>query len=77
MAGRQRDHALARTQGRPGAVAGAPVLSPSTTSADREVTLPVYARHGVRHAWLLDPRRKTLEAYTLHNGAGQLAHSAE
>lgn len=27
--------------------------------------MPVYAREGVRHAWLVDPGAKTLEVYTL------------
>jgi Uma2 family endonuclease len=53
------------------------ILSPSTASADREVKLPVYARHGVRHAWLVDPRRKTLEVFELRAGAWQQAQSAE
>jgi Uma2 family endonuclease len=37
------------------------VLSPSTTAFDRVDKLPVYAREGVRHAWLVDPNAKTLE----------------
>ena len=41
------------------------VLSPSTEEHDREVKMPVYAREGVRHAWLVDPIAKTLEVYTL------------
>ena len=44
------------------------VVSPSTEKQDREVKMPVYAREGVRHAWLIDPLAKTLEVYTL--GAG-------
>jgi Uma2 family endonuclease len=41
------------------------VLSPSTADFDREEKMPVYAREGVRHAWLVDPIAKTLEVYTL------------
>ena len=41
------------------------VVSKSTEQHDREVKMPVYAREGVRHAWLLDPVAKTLEVYTL------------
>jgi Uma2 family endonuclease len=41
------------------------VLSDSTKEHDREVKMPVYAREGVRHAWLVDPIAKTLEVYTL------------
>ena len=41
------------------------VLSPSTATHDREVKMPVYAREGVRHAWLVDPLARTLEVYAL------------
>ena len=41
------------------------VLSKSTEEHDREEKLPIYAREGVRHAWLVDPIAKTLEVYTL------------
>ncbi len=41
------------------------VLSKSTEEHDREVKMPVYAREGVRYAWLVDPIAKTLEVYTL------------
>lgn len=41
------------------------VVSKSTEQHDREVKMPVYAREGVRHAWLIDPVAKTLEVYTL------------
>jgi Uma2 family endonuclease len=44
------------------------VVSKSTEKLDREVKMPVYAREGVRHAWLLDPIAKTLEVYTLERG---------
>lgn len=39
------------------------VLSPSTASKDREVKMPLYAAYGVTYAWLVDPKRRTLEAY--------------
>ena len=45
------------------------VLSPSTKALDRNEKLPVYAREGVRHVWLLDPRARTLEVFRLE-GAG-------
>ena len=41
------------------------VLSKSTEEHDREEKMPVYAREGVQHAWLIDPVAKTLEVYTL------------
>ncbi len=39
------------------------ILSPSTASTDREIKMPVYARYGVAHAWLVDPKQQRLEAY--------------
>jgi Uma2 family endonuclease len=41
------------------------VLSPSTRALDRAVKLPVYAREGVRHVWLVDPEARTLEVLRL------------
>jgi Uma2 family endonuclease len=41
------------------------VLSTSTEDVDRNEKMPIYAAHGVRHAWLIDPRTKTLEVYEL------------
>lgn len=41
------------------------VLSPSTEIHDRETKMPIYAAHGVRFAWLLDPIAKRLEVFTL------------
>ncbi len=40
------------------------VLSKSTEDVDRDEKMPIYAREGVSHAWLLDPIAKTLEIYT-------------
>ena len=37
------------------------VLSPSTERLDRRRKLAVYARAGVGHAWLVDPRAHTVE----------------
>ncbi|KYG11356.1 hypothetical protein BE21_57800 [Sorangium cellulosum] len=39
------------------------VLSPSTEDIDRDEKMAVYAREGVRHAWLVDPIARTLEVY--------------
>jgi Uma2 family endonuclease len=41
------------------------VLSPSTEGHDRTVKVPLYAREGVPHAWLVDPIVRTLEVYQL------------
>ena len=45
------------------------VLSPSTEALDRSRKLPVYAGHGVGHAWLVDPAQRTLEV--LRNEGGR------
>lgn len=44
------------------------VLSPSTEALDRARKMTVYAREGVRHLWLVDPRIQSLEVYRLENG---------
>jgi hypothetical protein len=44
------------------------VLSPSTERIDREQKMPIYAREGVRWAWLIDPIKRTLEVYALEDG---------
>ena len=44
------------------------IFSPSTRSRDREEKMPLYARYGVRHAWLVDPKTRTLEAYEQMDG---------
>ncbi|WP_437985204.1 Uma2 family endonuclease [Sorangium sp. So ce117] len=41
------------------------VLSASTEDVDRDEKMPIYAREGVRHAWLVDPIERTLEVYVL------------
>jgi len=45
------------------------ILSPSTKRKDREDKMPLYARYGVRYAWLIDPVEYTLEVYRLEVGA--------
>ncbi len=44
------------------------VLSPSTEANDRGVKMPLYAEHGVGHAWLADPLARVLEAFKLVRG---------
>ncbi len=44
------------------------VLSPSTEKFDRTRKLPIYAREGVSHAWLVNPLLRTLEVLRLTNG---------
>jgi len=45
------------------------ILSPSTKRKDRKDKMPLYARYGVRYAWLIDPVEHTLEVYQLEAGA--------
>ena len=42
------------------------VVSPSTARIDRTRKMPIYARAGVLHLWLLDPVARFLEVYELH-----------
>ncbi|WIG93512.1 Uma2 family endonuclease [Myxococcus sp. SDU36] len=39
------------------------VLSPSTEAMDRSRKMTIYAREGVNHLWLVDPRIQLLEIY--------------
>src|SRR5712691_7369916 len=58
-------------------VEGAPdllveVLSSGTARRDRVRKLNAYARHSVRHYWLVEPEAKTVEAFELVEGAYRL-----
>lgn len=44
------------------------VLSPATAQVDRTEKMPLYARHGVSHAWLIDPIFNILEVFQLEQG---------
>lgn len=44
------------------------VLSPSTGRLDRADKMPIYARWGVQHLWLVDPDAQTMESYQLQGG---------
>ncbi len=55
---------------REGAVQGAPdliveILSPATAQRDRTYKRTLYARHGVKEYWLVDPDSQTVEVLTL------------
>ena len=41
------------------------ILSPSTSERDRTVKRDLYARHGVREYWLVDPHAKSVTALML------------
>jgi len=49
------------------------ILSPSTERTDRVKKLPAYARHGVGHAWLINPSTRTLEVFRREGGNWVLA----
>jgi len=49
------------------------VLSPSTMRFDRVTKLPIYAREGVAHVWLMDPVARTLEVLRLHERSWLIA----
>lgn len=44
------------------------ILSPGTARSDRVNKLPIYARQGVGHAWLVDPELRTLEVFENMSG---------
>jgi len=44
------------------------IESPSTVRRDRVVKRRLYAEHGVRHYWLVDPDARTLTALELRDG---------
>jgi Uma2 family endonuclease len=51
------------------------VLSRSSEGIDRSKKLPIYAREGVGHAWLLDPIVRTLEVFRLDGGGYRLVQT--
>jgi len=44
------------------------ILSPATMRKDRISKMPIYARYGVHHLWLIDPVEQTLENFLLEQG---------
>lgn len=44
------------------------VFSPGSARFDRKKKMPIYARVGVRNAWLIDPVERTLEVFRLAEG---------
>ena len=48
------------------------VISPHNERHDRARKMPVYAREGVRHAWLVDPLERSLEVLRLEAGQWNL-----
>ena len=61
-------------------VRGAPdlvveILSPTTADRDRGYKRTLYAKHGVKEYWLVDPAAETVWIHTLRNGSLALAHT--
>ncbi len=42
-------------------------LSPYTRQLDVRRKLPIYAAHGIPHAWIVEPEARTLEVFRLEN----------
>lgn len=53
------------------------ILSESTYRVDRVRKMPIYAQSGVRHLWLVDPAKETLEVYRLEKKNWLLVGSHE
>jgi Uma2 family endonuclease len=52
------------------------VLSPRTIQTDKTKKMPIYAKHNVRHVWLMDPVAKTLDVFApLPSGGWELVGS--
>lgn len=45
------------------------VLSPGTLRIDRMKKMPIYAREGVRHVWLVEPHAQTVEVFRLEGSS--------
>ena len=52
------------------------VLSPSTERDDRRLKLPLYARCGVGHVWLVDPDQRLVEVFETRGGLPTLLETA-
>jgi Uma2 family endonuclease len=45
------------------------IVAPTTVCEDRDRKRQIYAQHGLKHYWLLDPSARKLEAFELGHGA--------
>ncbi|MCL6447474.1 MAG: Uma2 family endonuclease [Armatimonadetes bacterium] len=53
------------------------ILSPSTAYYDLRKKARVYARHGVKEYWVVDPLEESIEIYTNRDGSFELVQRAE
>lgn len=51
------------------------ILSPTTFRNDKVKKMPLYARNGVEHIWLVDPVATTIDAFRLESGRWSLLGS--
>ncbi len=51
------------------------ILSPGTFRSDKVKKMALYANHGVRHIWLIDPVAATMDAFRLESGRWSLLGS--
>ena len=63
-------------------VTGAPdlvveILSPSTAHRDRGIKLDLYARHGVRQYWIVDPVEDSVDVWRFGDAAGHERFTGE
>jgi Uma2 family endonuclease len=49
------------------------IVSPSNEAHDRVRKASLYAEHGVRHYWIVDPEERMLEALVLHDGSWMIS----
>lgn len=52
------------------------ILSPSSATTDQVDKANLYAKHGVPHYWIVDPKSRTFEVYTLQGTSYELTQSA-
>ena len=55
----------------------AEILSPSTAHRDRGIKLTIYARAGVKEAWLIDPAADAITVHDLASGSARTFGSSE
>jgi Uma2 family endonuclease len=53
------------------------VISPSSVTIDRRSKFRQYAKAGVKHYWIVDPRFKTIECHALTRGKYELVEKAK
>ncbi|MBI4569811.1 MAG: Uma2 family endonuclease [Planctomycetes bacterium] len=65
----------ANVQGAPDWVAE--IISPDSVERDRVIKKRLYARHGVKEYWIIDPAARSIDVYLLEKGMYRLAQRVE